>query len=223
MAAPITSSASRSVSSSTPESARCRNSPPCMIPPSRPLRALRVFAVAFIPTSRSASATRLRDQEQHRHPNRQAVGHLLEDPALGAVGDVAADFDSSVHWAGVHDEDAGLAALEAVPGQAEEAGELSHAGELAALDALELDAEHVNHIDLADDRVEVVDDAGAQLFEAARQQGRRADEDYFGAELGQRPEVGAGDAAVDDVADDRDLESFDPAEALADRVQVEQA
>ena len=56
---------------------------------------------------------------QHRHADGQAIGDLRQDSAVGPVGDFAADFYAAVHGAGVHHEDAGLAAGEAVTGQAE--------------------------------------------------------------------------------------------------------
>ena len=61
------------------------------------------------------------------------------------------------------------------------------------------------------------------MLEGFGQQRRRADEDHFGAELGQAPEIRSGDAAVGDVADDGDFQAFDFAEALADGVEIEQA
>ena len=123
----------------------------------------------------------------------------------------------------MHDEHVFLAALEAVVRQAEEPRELADGGKLAGLDALELHTEHVQDVHLADDRVQVVYHLGAQRLEAARQERRRADEDDLGAQLGQAPQIGAGDAAVGDVADDGDLEPCDLLESFTDGVQVQQA
>ena len=46
---------------------------------------------------------------------------------------------------------------------------------------------------------------------------------HLGAELGQSPDVAAGDTAVQDVAADRDLEPLDPLEPVAQGENVEQA
>ena len=81
---------------------------------------MMIILIAFISDS-AAHSFALITRYRHRHPHRQAVCHLRQDPALRAVGDVALDFDAAVHRAGVHDEDVLLAALEAVPGQAEQA------------------------------------------------------------------------------------------------------
>src|SRR4051812_15134612 len=108
------------------------------------------FWISSEDISETASNARLGNQVQHRHPHRQPVGHLRQDSALRAVSDVGLDFDAAVHGAGVHDENVFLAALKAVPGQTEEPGEFADGGELAGLDPLELDAEHVDDVDLAD-------------------------------------------------------------------------
>src|SRR5688572_2883551 len=95
---------------------------------------------------RGSLSSALRHQIQHRHAHGEAIGYLCEYPALQTIRDVRRDLDSPVHRAGVHDEDVFFAALEAVPGEAIQAGELADAGKLAALDAFELDAEHVDHV-----------------------------------------------------------------------------
>ncbi len=58
--------------------------------------------------------------------------------------------------------------------------------------------------------------------EAARQQRRRADERAAHADELERLNERARDAAVQDVADDRDMQPFEPAELLLQRVEVEQ-
>ena len=54
-------------------------------------------------------------------------------------------------------------------------------------------------------------------------QGRRADQPHVRAQLVQPPEVGPGDAAVQDVADNRDSQAFNTALDLADGQQIQQA
>src|SRR5258706_15793156 len=115
-----------------------------------------------------------------------------------------------------------LAALKSVPGEAEKAGEFANAGELAGFDPLKLHAEHVDDIDFADHLVKIMDHSRAQLLEATRQQRWRADENYFGAELFQPPQIRSGHPAVDDIADNRDFQSRDAAKSLTNRVQIEQ-
>ncbi len=51
---------------------------------------------------------------------------------------------------------------------------------------------------------------------------RRADQNHLCAKLGQRPQIRAGDAAVGDVADDRDPQPRDFSESFANRVKIEQ-
>ncbi len=56
----------------------------------------------------------------------------------------------------------------------------------------------------------------------ARQQRRRADERRPDPDERERLDERARDARVEDVADDRDVQPFEPAELLLDRVEVEQ-
>ena len=56
----------------------------------------------------------------------------------------------------------------------------------------------------------------------ARQQRRRADERRPDPDERERLDERAGDARVEDVADDRDVQAFEPAELLLKRVEVEQ-
>src|SRR5260221_6650588 len=163
------------------------------------------------------------DQVKHRHPDGQAVANLLEDARLRAVGDIGLNLDPSIHRPGMHHEDILLASLEAVPSQPEEPRELAHAGKLAAFYALELNAKHADDINLANDRIEIVNHFRAELLERLGEQRRRPDQENLPAEFLKRPEVRARNPAVGDVTDDRDLEPFNPAEALAHRIDVEQA
>ena len=55
----------------------------------------------------------------------------------------------------------------------------------------------------------VVDD-DSQRLDVAGEHGCRAGDDHMGPHLGQAVDVGAGDAAVGDIADDGDLEPGDP-------------
>ena len=55
-----------------------------------------------------------------------------------------------------------------------------------------------------------------------RNEGRRAANDRFRAEFLEREDVRTGDAAVRDIADDRDRLAFEGAEALAHRQEVEE-
>jgi hypothetical protein len=145
------------------------------------------------------------DEIQHRHAHRQAVGYLRQYSAVGAVGYFRAYFYAAVHRAGVHYEDVFFAFCEAFCCEAEEAGEFSYAGELAASDPLELHAEHVDHVDLTYDGIEVVNAARAERFECSRKQRRRPHKNHFRAKLFETPQIRAGDAAISDVTNDGNL------------------
>ena len=70
--------------------------------------------------------------------------------------------------------------------------------------------------------VDAPDHGHAHALEDAGDEGGRADEGDLRAELEQAPDVGARDAAEEDVADDGDVEAVDAPAFFADREQVEQ-
>src|SRR6185369_9312394 len=85
---------------------------------SRPMRAIRPPSISTskLPsrpftgsTSRAPLSSRFIfdstcQQIQHRHPYRDAVGHLFENDGVRAVGDVRRDLDAAVHRTGMHDD-----------------------------------------------------------------------------------------------------------------------
>src|SRR5580704_13193637 len=52
-----------------------------------------------------------RQQIEHGHAHRDAVGHLFEDHRVASVGDVRCDLDPTVHRSGMHDDHVGSGAL----------------------------------------------------------------------------------------------------------------
>ena len=91
------------------------------------------------------------------------------------------------------------------------------------LDALLLDAQQVDDVEVGEVR-EVVLDADAHLLDAARHQRRRTDQGDLHAQQLEAHDVAAGHAAVQDVADDGDHHAVEvAAEGLAQGEEVEQA
>ena len=80
-----------------------------------------------------------------------------------------------------------------------------------------LHAEDVDDVCVADRG-----DVGGRLDAELRQQRRRADERAADADERERLHERAGDARVQDVADDRDVQPVEAAELLLQRVEVEQ-
>ena len=85
--------------------------------------------------------------------------------------------------------------------------------------AFELDAQHHDDVGVADGLIHIVGerDAGGDVRELAGQQRGRSAQHDAGAEARQQVHVGAGHAAVRDVADDGDLETA-PARAPRSRM-----
>ena len=101
-----------------------------------------------------------------------------------------------------------LRALDARLGHAERREVLAQRREVAALHALELNAQHHDHVGAFDRFVDAGRDAHAHLLQARRNQRRRRAHPHFGAELGQQQHVRSQHAAVQQVADDRDLQAL---------------
>ena len=103
----------------------------------------------------------------------------------------------------------GLSSLARALGQAEERGVFAEAGEVFLPLPLVLDAQQVDDVGVREHVVEVVRDRAAELLELARHERARADERDARAELEQRVDVRARDAAEEDVAEDGDVQPGD--------------
>ena len=180
-------------------------------------------SLATSATLRRRLPGRFVEEGEAGHADEQAVGDLVEDGGVGAVGDVGGDFDAAVDRAGGEDEDVFFGAADAVGVHGEQVGVLGDAGEEGAALALELDAEEVHAVGVFDRFVEVVRDLDAELFDVRGDEGGGSADADFGAEFGQSPDVGAGDAAVQDVADEGDGEAGEGAAMFTDGEDVEQS
>ena len=138
------------------------------------------------------------------------------------VRHLGCDLDPTVHWARVHDDDVGLGAPQPGAVDAVEPRVLADRRKEVLRLALRLDAQQVQHVVLADGRVEVVVDRHAELGESRRdERGRAADAD-LGPHGPEREEVAPGDPAVRDVAHEEDLQPREPSARRPDRVEVEE-
>lgn len=149
------------------------------------------------------------DEKEDRHSDRQSVGDLFEDGGVFSVGDVAGDFDAAVDRTRVHDEDIFLGTGDSLAIESEQSGIFFDGGEDVGGDSFPLDPEHVDDIDVGEDVVEVVADFDAQVSHAFGQEGGGSDEDDFGAEFGESPDIASCDPTMGDVSDDGYFESID--------------
>ena len=90
------------------------------------------------------------EQIEDRHAHRDAVGDLLQDHRGAAVRHLARDLDAAVHRSGVHDDDVVLGRRQPRGGQAEELEVLADRREGHPPLPLELDAQHHDHVGVAD-------------------------------------------------------------------------
>src|SRR6266540_7235054 len=161
------------------------------------------------------------EQVKYRHADGDAVGHLLFDHRLEAGGERGRDLDAFIHRAGVHDECAGVGARHAFFVQLVECRVLADRGEEATLHALLLEPQRHDYVGAFKGAIEVCLDLDGGHPErlvtvgspsgrhAGRHQRGWAADDHVSAHRRERPDVGAGDAAVGDIAHDEDAASAD--------------
>jgi hypothetical protein len=162
------------------------------------------------------------DEEEDGHADGEAVGDLFQYEGAAAVGDVAVDLNAAVDGAGVHDESVGFGEGEALAVEAVEADVFVEAGEHGLALAFVLDAQEVDDVGVGEGFLDLVGDAATHLFEDARDEGGGTAQGDAGAEFEEGPDVRAGDAAVEDVAEDGDVEAGDAAFLLEDGEGVEE-
>ena len=139
------------------------------------------------------------------HADGYAVADLLEDGGLRAVGDAGGELQAANDGAGMHDDGFWCLCGEALAGELVGVFVLREV-ELQSGEALGLDAQHHDDLRLAQGGFEVAfdGDSRAGVGGGVGQQLRRSAEDDARAEARQQQHVRAGDAAVEDVADDGD-------------------
>lgn len=123
---------------------------------------------------------------------------------MWAVGHFGGDFDSAIDRAGSEDQDVGFRSADAVAVHAEEVGVFADRREERASLTFKLNSEQVDTVALAEDFVEIVRDFNAKSLDMCGDQCRWAADDDSRTEFLQTPNVGSSDAAVQDVADQRD-------------------
>src|SRR6478735_1296311 len=86
---------------------------------------------------------------EHRHPDGHAVGDLLENHRVRAVGHFGGDLDTAVHRSRMHDDDVGLGTAHARLGHPEQVEVLAQRRKEGALHPFLLDAQHHYHVRVA--------------------------------------------------------------------------
>ena len=143
---------------------------------------------------------------EHRHSHSDAVFDLVVDEGAFVIHDGVAKFDAAVHGTGVHDVEAAVADVrEAGFGDAVEFVVFSHAGEKLDVLALHLDAQQIDKVRGPGHGVLVSGEA-ADIFQTRpRDQGTGTEEGDFDPELLQDGAGGAGDAGMQDIANNEDF------------------
>src|SRR5438874_4397349 len=158
---------------------------------------------------------------ENSHPDGEPVGHLVENDALQAVGDVAVDFNAAVDRAGMHDQTLWFQKFCALFGQAEQTNVFAEAGKIFSALTFVLDPQKLYDIGLGQHLLNLVRNFDAQFFKLTRNERAWSDQRDVCAELKQPEDIRARDAAKENVTDDRDVQPGDFPSAFAHRVKIQ--
>ena len=194
------------------------------ISPSLPPQPL---AAAPASSRRGASSPRRRgavgEQEEHGHAHGDAVGDLVHDQRGGAVGDVAGDLDAAVDRPGMEDDDVGLGLARARRGSGRSSASTRRGS-----------GRKLRPCRSRWRRSIMITSASRTPLRAGRGGPRPTPPPRRGSRVGgpTRRTVAPRarrawtfervDAAVQDVADDRDRQAVEAADVVADGQQIEQ-
>ena len=123
----------------------------------------------------------------------------------------------------MHHDHIFLRAPQTIGREAERVVVLAQAREAEHALTFELDAQHHDHVGAVDRFIERVHDAHTHLLDFERHQRRRSGQRDVRLHLRQQMNVRTHDARVGDVADDRDVDIGETAEALADGEGIEES
>ena len=124
-------------------------------------------------------------QIEHGHAHGEAVGDLVEDDALRAVGDFAVDFDAAIDRAGMHDQAVRFQPFRALFGEAKEPVYSPMPGKVFLALPLVLNAQKIHDIDVGSTSSMSMRHATPSFSKIARHQRARPDQRDARAEFEQ--------------------------------------
>src|SRR5215472_3133587 len=174
-----------------------------------------------------AAFRRARNQQiKDGHANRHSIRHLLQHARLRAVGDVRRYFDPTVDWPGMqHDR---VAVGKPQPLRIELVKQnIVVRGKGWIIEPLCLDAQHDNDVRALQRFLHVVDAANRRarrdFFQFAGHPHGGATKREPATELSEQVDIRTRHAAVQHVAENRHVQIFDGAQAVANRQRVQQS
>jgi hypothetical protein len=166
-------------------------------------------------------------QIEKGHAHSDAVRHLLKDAGLGAISDLGRNLGAAIHRTRMENDSIRLGAAEAF-GVELVKEHVIRCGKGRFVETLGLDAEDEDNVGAFEGFFDTEDAANGSggrtdFFELAGDPHSGTAECEAAAEFSKEMDIGAGDTAVLDVAEDGDAEIFDGTLAIADGESVEQA
>ena len=161
------------------------------------------------------------DQKHHCHAHRKTVGNLIENGRSGVIGDLAVDLHAPVDRPGMHHNRIRLKPTEPLRRKSKKRTIFADARKGRKPLTLMLNAEQVNKVRIRESLIDIISHAAAHFFEDARNERRRATKRDVCPQFSQRPDVRPGDAAVQNIPKNGDVEAADVALLFNHRERVE--
>src|SRR5579884_1992185 len=181
----------------------------------------------FLITSRAISVGHLLGREsafEDGHANGHTIFDLIEDDRFLGIGDLGGDFAAAIDGTGVHDDSVAMGQFQMLRPEAVKA-EVLGGGYRGLVLPLQLNAQHHDHVGIANGIADVVGEAysGSDPGQFRGKQRRRTAEHGLRAVTGKQVDVGACHAAVGDVADDGHVQILEGAAAVENGARIEQS
>src|SRR5882724_10681317 len=175
----------------------------------------------------SAILTRTGDeQEKQRHSNRNAVGHLLEHAGLRSVRNFRGDLDPAIHWSRMQNDRARLRAAQSRSIKLVSKHVIFRRDRRFML-PFGLYAKNKNYVRTFERLLDSKDPPNgyarrADLFQLARNPHRWPAECELAPEFAKKMNVRTRHAAMLQIAENRDVQTLDRAQPVANRQRIEQ-
>src|SRR6267142_1311025 len=175
----------------------------------------------------SAILTRTGDeQEKQRHSNRNAVGHLLEHAGLRSVRNFRGDLDPSIHWSRMQNDRARLRVAQSRSIKLVSKHVIFRRDRRFML-PFGLHAKNKNYVRTFERLLDSKDAPNgyarrADLFQLARNPHRWPAECELAPEFAKKMNVRTRYAAMLQIAENRDVQTLDRAQPVANRQRIEQ-
>lgn len=147
---------------------------------------------------------------------------MLHDEGVRTTHDLIRDLDPPIHRPGVHHEDIRLGGVQALFIETVHPSVLGKRGKSPDALALELDPQDIDDIRTGNPGLEIVRDLHAECTKLHGTKRARPHDRDLGSQLLEAPDQGSSDPAVQNIADDCNLQPLDPSQSFTNREHIQQ-